>query len=363
MATTPVPADRGGPEAASRGARAAWTAVGLVLALAAVGIWVGREVQTEFRNSYATVAAHERTYPGPIHRVVVEVATGTVDIERGPGHTTVVDTTGTRASRSPTDDEHLVGSTLYLRSSCGRTDTQYCSRNYRVEVPASVSLDATVETGNLIVARLHGGVRASVGSGNVWVTKVIGSVDVASQSGSVVVRQAEGPVTVSAGTGGVVLSRTRGPLDVRSAYGGVSISGATSSVRVSSGTGNVVATGLTGGTVSATVTSGSIELGFTADPHDVEATTQTGNVSVHVPYDNTRYRVDAKRGTGGIVASEIPNDPKSTRVLRAITANGSVVVGVGAVVATPSELPTMPTSPTTPTSPTRPTTKPAIPGG
>lgn len=347
MASSPAtPAPRS--PVASRSARVAWTVVGLVLAVTAVAVWVAREITTEFRNSYAVIPAHQHRYPGQVRRLVVDVDFGTVTVERGSGATTVVDTTGTRSSRTPTDQERLIGSTLYLRSSCGSavfsTFSGYCSRDYRVRIPADVSVTASVGTGNLFVSGMHGAVKATVATGSVSVTGDVGSVNVSTQVGNVILRHEDGSLNVSTGTGDVLLADARGPVAVESANGNVVISGASTSVRVTASTGSVAATGLAGSTLSATVTNGNIGLSFTAAPHVVDASTQTGSVTVHVPYGGARYQLDLKSGTGKVV-SGISSDPTSTRVIRALTGNGDVIVGVGVV-------PAKPQSPTPPISPT-----------
>jgi hypothetical protein len=334
-----------------RGARLAWTLAGLVLAVTAVTVWVSQEVSIEFRNSYAAIPPAERTYPDPVRRLVVDVGSGTVTIERGSGTTTVVDTAGTRSLRTPTDDEHLIGSTLYLRSSCGSSFgfSGYCGRDYHVRVPADVTVTASVATGSILVAGMHGAVKASVETGNVSVIGDVGSLDVSTQSGSIVVRREDGSLDASAGTGDVLLADSRGAVTVQSANGNVVISGASTSVHVTAQTGSLDATGLAGSTFSATVANGNIDLSFTAAPHEVDASTQTGSVTVHVPFNDVRYQLHLKSATGKVITG-IPNDPSSTRIIRVITANGDIILGVGVVPTTASPT-TPPSAPSTPAGP------------
>lgn len=329
-------------------ARVAWTAVGLVLAIVAVTVAVHREIRIEFQNSYALIAVHQRSYPDPVRHLVIRVSNGTVTVERATGSTTIVDTTGIRASRTPTDDEHLVGSTLYLRSSCGAGFESYCSRDYRVRVPGDVSLVVTDPAGNLLVSGMHGSVKATIGTGNVSVSDEVGPLKVSARSGSIVARHVDGSVDAITGTGDVLLADARGPVSVQSSNGNMAISNASTSVHVTAGTGSVVATGLAGSAFSATVQNGNIGLSFTTAPHDVAATTRTGSVTVRVPFNDIRYQLHLKTDTGRVV-SGIPNDPSSTRVIRELTANGDVVLGVGAVPTTPIS-PTPPGTPVTPGS-------------
>jgi Putative adhesin len=344
MANSPSVATSRGTSA-RQAARVAWTLVGLVLAVTAVALWVGREVRTEFQNSFAIVPGYRRTYPQAVRRLVVEVDSGSVTIDRGAGSTTLVDTIGTKSSLTPTDDEHLIGSTLYVRSGCGPSfdSPGYCSRDYRVRVPGDVSVTVSVNTGNVFVTGLHGSVKATVGAGNISVTRVAGSVDATTQSGTIVVRREDGSVDASARTGEVLLSDVRGSVNVQCENGTVAISGASTSVHVTDSTGSVAASGITGSTFSATVGDGPIEVSFTAPPHEVDATTQTGNITVHVPYADVRYQTHLKSATGRVVTG-IPTDPSSTRVIRALTGNGDVILGIGVA-------PTPPGSPKAPAAP------------
>lgn len=338
--TRPPQTEVGGPPGGMT-ARVAWTAVGFVLALAAIGIWVSGQVQTEFQNSFASIPTHHRVFTGSVRRLVVDVDSGSVLIDRTTGSSTTVETTGTRSSDVPTDHERLVGTTLYLRSICGpptRTvggtiqpqGYPYCSRNFRVHVPGSVSVDANVETGNLVVDGMHGMVDATVTTGNVTVRDGIGSVDVKADVGNLAVYDEDGAVDTATGTGNVSLTDVRGPVDVSTTNGTVDITRASTSVHIQGGTSYVQATGLAGTTLTATLTNGPIELGFSAPPQEVDVSTQTGNVTIHVPYGSEQYQLDLHTGTGSVVRG-LPSVRTSTRVIRALTENGNILVGVGAV--------------------------------
>lgn len=336
-------------DATGRSARVAWTVIGLVLALTAVSLWISAQIRTEFQNSYAVIPGHQRTYPDVVRHLVVSVASGSVTIDRGSGSATVVDTTGTKSSHFPSDDEHLVGSTLYVQSTCGSSSfgfSGFCNRDYRVRVPGDVSVTVTVSTGNVFVNGVHGPVKAAVGTGNVTVTGDVGSLAASTQDGTLVVRHEDGSLDASTDTGNVLVADIRGPVNVQSGDGNIVLSGASTSVHLADSTGSIDASGITGSTFSATVGNGPIELSFTTPPHEVDATTQTGSVTVHVPYTDIRYQVHLKTGTGRVV-SGVPSDPSSTRVIRVLTGNGDVILGVGA------GTPTSPGSPSLPGSPSK----------
>jgi hypothetical protein len=330
------------------GARLAWTGLGVVLALAGIGIWVNHEVRMEFNSSFAAIPAHRRVFDGSVRRLVVSVDSGSVIIQRSSGSATTVETTGIRTSEVPTDHERIVGTTLYLRSTCGPPGfvTQggnYCSRNYRVELPGSVSVDTTLATGNLAIDGMRGAVDATVATGNVTVRDGTGSLDVKTGAGSVAVYHQDGAVAVATGTGNVLVADVHGPVDVNSSNGTVAVTRASTAVRISEQTGYVDATGLLGGTVTVTVANGPIDLGFTAPPQQVDASTQTGGVTVHVPYGNVQYQLDLHTGTGHVVTS-IPSDPSSTHVIRVLTENGDILVGPGATTPPPPIPPIGPSS-------------------
>lgn len=350
MANTPVmPTHRG--HLAGHAGRVAWTIVGLVLAVTGVSLWVGFQIRTQFQNSYAVIPVHARFFPDAVHRVVIGVESGTVTIEHTSGPTTIVDTTGTRSSRRPSDDEHLIGSTLYLRSACGTfmSTPGYCIRDYRVRVPGDVTVVASISTGSLFVSGMHGSVNARVGIGNVSAIGDVGPLHASTQSGSIIVRREDGALDVANGTGNVLVTDARGPSTVQLTNGSVAIVGASTSVHVTVGTGQLTATGLTGSAFSSTVVNGSIALTFTVAPRQVDASIQTGPITVHVPYGSARYQVHLKSGTGR-VASDIPSDPSSTRVIRVLTGNGNVFLGVSVAPSTP----TPPLPPATPSTPKRP---------
>ena len=70
----------------------------------------------------------------PISQVTVEVSSGDITVEPGTGTETMVTTSGVHGLTYPTDEEHVVGHTLVIRSSCGTrsstidaTGTMYCT--------------------------------------------------------------------------------------------------------------------------------------------------------------------------------------------------------------------------------------------
>ncbi|MGH9088422.1 MAG: DUF4097 family beta strand repeat-containing protein [Acidimicrobiales bacterium] len=291
------------------GSRRAWTAVGLVLAVAAVAIWTGYIVVRQFHASYATLPVVQRTFRAPVHHVVLSVEVGTVVIETGPTASAVVQTSGTRTVRTPTDHEAVTGGTLHIRSTCGAktADAFYCRRNYVVRVPSGDSVVGTDGTGNLQISGVAGPVQARAMTGGLFIS------------------QSRGTVQATADTGPIAVDGARGPLSLRAVNGSITVRGATTRVEMSSGTGNLTAVDLSAATVSAAAVNGSVSLAFQTAPEHVTASTQTGGVTVLVPPVAPSYRLELSSTTGSVTTG-LTNDPTGTRTIRATSAAGSVDV-------------------------------------
>lgn len=292
--------------------RRAWTAVGLVLALVAVGIWTGRIITRQFLDSYATLPVQVRSFPGPVRTVDLSVREGTVLVERAPASATSVRTFGTRTVRTPTDREVLRSGTLHITSSCGaRTSAaNMCRRDYVVRVPGSTAVVADVGTGDLQIYGVAGLVRGTVATGSASVTSTSGRVQVTADTGQINVADARGPVTLH---------------DVN---GSIGIAGASTRVTMSSDTGSLFATELSGAVVTATSGNGPVTLTFRAPPQHVTAASQTGDVTVVLPAGGPSYQLDLSSRTG-TVTSGVTSDPTSTRTVHATSDNGNVTVRTG----------------------------------
>jgi hypothetical protein len=271
VAAQPVPP--GAPPARSARARQAWTGVGLVLALALVGVFAFNIVGTVADQA---LPSQHRVFTAPVTTVTVEVDNGSVTIERSAGPGTSVDSSGTRGVTTPTDVERLTGGTLAIRSSCGSTLlNNHCTRHYVLRVEPNVSLHISSQQGN---------------------------VNVSGVDGSLVLHSDEGDVTVTGGTG---------------------------ALRASTQQGNVSASGRGGQPVSAHSGQGDVALGFVTPPTQVTASSDQGNVIVAVPKGSGPYQVHSSSEQGN-VSTTVAEDTASRRVIRASSAQGDVTVSYGA---------------------------------
>jgi hypothetical protein len=261
------------PPTRSAGARKVWVFVGLVFAFAIVAALAGSVVGSV---AYEPVALRHREFTSLITAVSVHVTSGDITIEPSTGADTEVATSGVHGLTYPTDQERVVGHTLFITSSCGLLvpfDNR-CSRDYTVRLQP------------------HVGVTVDSEQGSINVTGLDGSLSVHSDQGDVTVIGGSKTLVASSGQGDVTVSR----------------SGATS-LSVHSGQGDV-----------------SVDL--MAPPTRVSASSGQGGVTVELPRGRTSYQVQASSGQGS-VTNRVGNNPASARIIDASSGQGDVIVGYG----------------------------------
>jgi hypothetical protein len=252
--------------AADRPGRAAWLAVGLVLAVLTVAYGTYSVASAFAYDAYDLHAS----FASPIHVVDVDAAAGGVRITGRDRAGATVDTHVIRGFSKPSVDVHQEGGRLVIRNTCGFT-ASWCSVMTRVHVD---------EDARVIV-------RASGGSARV--------IDV------------------------------RGDLDLDASGGGVHVVGSSGSMRLHSSGGGVDATGVAGGEVIASASGGGVHLDFTTPPTLVDASSSGGGVSIVVPHDGTAYRVEASSSGGG-THNGVRTDPDGRRRLTAHSSGGGVSI-------------------------------------
>jgi hypothetical protein len=89
--------------------------------------------------------------------------------------------------------------------------------------------------------------------------------------------------------------------------------------------GSITATGLTSPTLTARSGDGSVRLTFDAAPHQVDASSGDGNVTVVVPDTPDTYVVTAHSNDGSRTVA-VSTDPTSDRVIDASSSDGNVTV-------------------------------------
>jgi hypothetical protein len=223
--------------------------------------------------AYQQLPSRQRVFTTPITRVTMEVGSGDITVEPGTGPDTRVTTTGVHGLTYPTDDEHVVGQSLVIRSTCGtRIFNDRCNRNYVVRLPSDVAVAATS------------------GQGNVTVTGMDRTIAAHSDQGDVTIAGGSGTLQASSGQGGVTVSRS-----------------SASSVSVQSGQGDVA-------------------VDLISPPDHVAASSGQGDVIVELPKGPTSYQVHASSGQGN-VSDSVDDNPASHRVITATSGQGDVTVG------------------------------------
>ncbi|WP_371497597.1 DUF4097 domain-containing protein [Kitasatospora sp. NBC_00374] len=111
---------------------------------------------------------------------------------------------------------------------------------------------------------------------------------------------------------------------VRSSTGGVRLAGLTAGVDAESGTGSISAERLGSATARLVTETGDVGATFTTSPSNVQARTDTGSVSVHVPRGE-EYAVTAATDTGSVSVS-LPRRDSASRSIAAKTGTGDVTL-------------------------------------
>jgi hypothetical protein len=257
------------PPTRSPRARIGWTLAGLLLAIAIVPALTLSIVGS---TAYQGLNSRERVFATPLSAVTVDVGNGNITVEHSAGRNTLVDTSGVHGLTYPTDDEHIIGHTLVIRSSCGAIFfNDRCSRSYVLHLPSGVAVNADSSQGN---------------------------VDV-NDGGRVSAHSDEGDVTITGGSG---------YLQASSGQGNVTISRSTArSASVHSGQGDVV-------------------VEFVTSPKRLIASSGQGDVTIELPMGPNSYQVQANSGQG-VVSDHVDNNPASDRVVTASSGQGDVTVG------------------------------------
>jgi hypothetical protein len=258
------------PPARSPRARIVWTLAGLLLVVVIVPAVALSMVGS---TAYQRLPSRHRVFTTPITAVTVDASSGDITIERGSDETTRVTTTGVHGLTLPTDEEHVVGHSLIIRSSCGtQIFNDRCNRNYVVQLPSDAA------------------VTASSGQGNVTVSGMARAISAHSDQGDVTISGGSGKLRASSGQGAVTIARS-----------------SASSVSVQSGQGDV-----------------SVDL--TLPPSRVSASSGQGGVTVLLPKGRDSYQVHATSGQGNI-SNSVDQSPTSPRVVTASSGQGDVTVG------------------------------------
>ncbi|WP_329192825.1 MULTISPECIES: hypothetical protein [unclassified Streptomyces] len=129
------------------------------------------------------------------------------------------------------------------------------------------------------------------------------------------------PVRVSAGSGRVDISGMAGPVDASVDSGTLNLVGLRGAVRARAGSGALTATGLASARADIAADSGHALAAFLAPPEDVTARVGSGGLDLAFP-PATRFRVDARAGSGTCEVAPALRDPASPYTLTVSAESG-----------------------------------------
>ena len=245
-----------------------WLVVGVLLTLIGIaGVGIGIH-NTLGATDATNIEQQNQTYQGNITKIDVTVDAGDLVVTAGSGSEVNVHRVLQWDQTKPTISEQVEGTTLRISQTCPHA--QRCGTDYRLTVPTSVA------------------VQAHLAAGNTTITGIAGNVDLVGESGQ------------------------------------VSLTNLGGSIHVQETSGTVFGTGLGSTATDVHSASGSISLAFAVAPTTIEATAESGDVTVRVP-GSDRYRVQAQTASGTQRIS-VNQDSAAERSITARTSSGNITV-------------------------------------
>lgn len=243
--------------------RPAWVFVGLVIVgsiLLGVGwtSWdaVDRQSVTD-QASYPTVGTIDLRDLGSSPITVVGSPRADIQLTR---------TISWRGAASPSRTEHVEADTLVVESGCAGLGG--CHVTYRVEVPRTVAVRATVSSGDVEVRAVA----------SLWVRASSGDISAQDVGGAVTAETSSGQISVCRIAGEVTLRTTSGGID------GCDLGGSRATMETSSGTLSATLLGPIE-RVDARTSSGTVRLTVPDTAYDLRVSTRSGNQDVRVRTD------------------------------------------------------------------------------
>jgi hypothetical protein len=165
--------------------------------------------------------------------------------------------------RMPDYDADLNGSTLKVKLDCGFS----CNGDIAIEVPSRVSVDISVDSGNIHIRDIEGNARLVADSGNITMTNLEGDLDLNVDSGNIK---------------GDVFSEV----------------------------------------CDADLDSGNFSMRFFEVPRDLDLSADSGNIKVKVPSGD--YNISTSVDSGNRDLDNVYDDPDSPNVIRASVDSGNI---------------------------------------
>jgi len=249
-------------------ARAAWR---VAASLAAVLLLVFGILQTVSALAHGERTISRTFAADGITAVELDLESGSAEIVAADVEEIVVTAVVSDGFRATGIEQVVDEGRLVLTGTCPLYLSTYCSVDYEIRVPAEVAVVARVDDGPI---------------------RVIG---------------------------------VSGAVEVVSDNSGVELVGLTGPVRVHSANGSLTGEDLQSPSVEASTDNGSVDLGFTAAPDTVLATSDNGSVEVRLPGVAGDYRVDAGTDNGSTEIG-VATDPASSRSVVLRSDNGDLRV-------------------------------------
>ncbi|MEV8508021.1 DUF4097 family beta strand repeat-containing protein [Actinoplanes sp. NPDC051475] len=230
----------------------------------------------------AAKLTYDDTEKVKITEIVVSGSSGDVSVRTAPIAETHIKRIVRSSGADPGASYRLTGTSLAVDTSCGAD----CRVSYDIEAPTGVAVRGELNSGGLTLVQ-------------------VGSADVTVTSGEIVLDRIAGEVKAGARSGNIVATGLAGKANLTTRSG------------------NIEGMELTGGgAITAEATSGNIDLQL-VQPASVTARVSSGNVDLMVPPGS--YRIARQVGSGDF-ESDIASDPKATKVLDVHTGSGNASI-------------------------------------
>ena len=238
----------------------------IVLAVVLIVIGSSALITNIFESRRSTT----QRFGDTVDQLVVSSRHGEISVTAVEGTEIVIERDEHYVFRRPSREAELVGSTLVLGDGCPSFNFLFlggCRVDFRVTVPAGVSLELDSSNGDLVVEGITGGVVLRTSNGDIDLDRLTGEIDAKTSNGAVIGR------------------------------------------------------GLESSAVDADTSNGRISLVFEAPPDRLVAKTSNGNIDIEVPA--LPYRINANTSNGDIDL-DVVSDPDAARTIDVTSSNGDI---------------------------------------
>jgi hypothetical protein len=280
----------------------------------------------------------DRTQTATVQDVRLDGGDGGVSIQRGTGSTVRIHReVWYRDSKPTARGDHMDGNTLVLDTRCGRN----CAITYRVTVPAQVNVSGHLDTGPIELSKVGtvavdtndggitvrdaaGNVTAQTDTGPIRLENIAGTVTARTNDGGIKVQKSAKAVSVETDTGPIQLTDVTGAVAARSEDGGIRLERIAGQVTAETDTGPIDGRDLGGARTVARSSDGGIRLRLST-AQDVEASTDTGPITLAVPEFSGGYQVHAST-TNGSTSVNIATNPAGALTVTLSSQDGGITV-------------------------------------